>query len=69
MIGGLVALIQKLYAKHRGWYLVLFLLLPVVFVIFTECVKITVITWALVWFSTRCIEIDDWGIMSLKEIS
>lgn len=67
MISGLVGLIQKLYAKYRGWYLVLFFLLPVVFVIFTGCVKITIVTWALVWFSTRCIEVDSWGDMSFKK--
>lgn len=59
--------IQTLYTKHRGWYLVLFLLLPVMFVIFTGCVKITMIIWVLIWFSTRCIEVDSWGIMSLKK--
>lgn len=65
----LVEWIQILYAKHRGWYLVLFLLLPVMFVIFTGCVKITVIIWALIWFNTRCIEVNSWGCMSLKKFS
>lgn len=65
----LVEGIQTLYAKHRGWYLVLFFLLPVMFVIFTGCVKITIVIWALVWFSTRCIEVNYLGDMGLKEIS
>lgn len=64
----LVEWIQILYVKYRGWYLMLFFLLPVMFVIFTGCVKITVIIWALIWFSTRCIEVDSWGFMSLKKI-
>lgn len=69
MIGALVRWIQVLYAKHRGWYLVLFLLLPVVSVVFTGCVKITMIIWALIWFSTRYIEVDSWDCMSLKKFS